>query len=592
MKRLLALLAAAICVAPAQLLADAPNDTSPMAVNIDQLNYYSPEWILVDAFKKAGGWSTRCVRDCPAPPPTCPAGWNAETQERHLLDLDTDGWVRSLPAADSPACYRGVATFVFRGNNRQRPNGQYVVLYEGQGTYTYLGNPQVVSQSPGRDVLNVSDGSELVIFITATTPGNYLRNFRVILPGGICDGNQFDYGVDEGACTSQGKTYTSFEANHATQIFHPVFMEGLRKYRAIRYMQFQRTNDNINTLSRWNQVPPVSYAFWSNPATTPPWELSFRLSNRLSADAWINIPTRADDDFVRQAAQQAYGTLSPPLKVYVEYGNEIWNNAWPYAQAGLWVQQQGQARWGIGNDTPLTRAILRHSWFGMRSQQICDIWKQEWGAQADRVVCVMGGFIAAPIINQTQLECPYWVNDPQNTTRTNCARGMHALAVAPYFAGHIAQPRFLPTVLGWMQEPDGGLGSLFAEIANVGIPEMAGHVRRNAALATRFNLDLVAYEGGADVITGAAPNDPAMDLRLRANRDPRMGEMYDLFMRMWRTEGGKLNTIYNNVSPATSFGALGTREYQTQPRAEAPKFDAIMNFIETTPCWWSGCAAP
>jgi hypothetical protein len=27
----------------------------------------------------------------------------------------------------------------------------------------------------------------------------------------------------------------------------------------------------------------------------------------------------------------------------------------------------------------------------------------------------------------------------------------------------------------------------------------------------------------------------------------------------------------------------------TQPRAEAPKFYAIVNFVETTPCWWDGC---
>jgi hypothetical protein len=478
---------------------------------------------------------------------------------------------------------------VFTANSRQRPSGRYVVLYEGEGTLNYLGTTQVVSRSPGRDILNVADNSELVITITATNPANYLRNIRVIVPGGICNNDPFAFAHDESVCAARGQSYTSFETNHASLIFHPLFMQDLRKYKAIRYMQFLRTNDNINTLVSWNQLPNESSAFWSSGTTGPPWALAYRMSNRLSADAWVTLPTRADDDFVRRAALQARWMLAPPLKVYVEYGNEIWNNAWPYTFANQWVTQQGRARWGVTATDPATTGTVRQSWFGMRSQQICNIWKEAWGAQSDRVVCVMGGFIAVPIVNRMSLECPYWVNDPANPTRTNCAANMDSLAVAPYFAGHITAPSFLPTVLGWMQEPDGGFNSLFAEIENRGIPEMAAMVSANATLADAHGLELIAYEGGADVIVGTTPNDPAMSLRLAANRDPRMGTMYTLFLNMWRDNGGRLNTIYTHIQPGTTLGSLGTKEYQTQPREEAPKFDAIMDFIESTPCWWEGC---
>jgi hypothetical protein len=598
MKRLLVsagLAAALLALAPAKTAAHGLNDNSAMAINIDQLNYYSTEWTLVDAFKKAGGWHTGCAGNCTSPVCTPqPAPWMIfNTGEQSRLDLDANGWVRSLPAAsDASVCYRQVGTLVFMPNNRQRLSGRYVVLYEGEGTLSYAGGGQVVSRSPGRDVINIGDNHGLIVNITATNPSNYLRNIRVIWPGGICNGNEFDYGADEAACTSQGKTYTSFEENHATQIFHPLFMQDLRQYRAIRYMQLLRTNDNIRTLTSWSQVPAMSHAFWSSVTTSPPWEVPMRLSNKLHADAWINIPTRADDDFVRQAARLAKWNLNAPLKVYVEYSNEVWNNAYPYTFSNQWVLAQGRARWDPATPPQLDQNIVRGSWFGMRSQQICNIWKQVWAEQADRVVCVMGGFAATPWINRQALACPLWVNDPQNTLRTNCAAGMHTLAIAPYFAGHLGTPVWLSTLEAWMQEPDGGFNSLFTEVAGPSMDQIRGFTRNNATLAAEFGLNLTAYEaGGHFIATGFVVNNPAVtSFFAAANRDPRMGDMYRLYMDLWKEEGGRINAIYNSVSPSTNAGSVGTKEWTGQPREQAPKFDAILDFVETTPCWWEGCA--
>src|SRR6185503_19366665 len=228
---------------------------------------------------------------------------------------------------------------------------------------------------------------------------------------------------------------------------------------------------------------------------------------------------KADDVFVERAARQARWTLSPPLKVYVEYGNEIWNNAYPYTIANQWVLAQGRARWGTGID----QNVVRGSWFGMRSQQICNIWKQVWAEHADRVVCVMGGFSATPWINLHALSCPLWASDPQNPTGANCAGNMNALAIAPYFAGYMGNPSFLPTLERWMQEPDGGLASLFADMGSVAMTQITDFIRRNATLASSYGLDLLAYEAGGHLIgTGSVANNAAVtDLFARANRDPR-----------------------------------------------------------------------
>ncbi len=52
----------------------------------------------------------------------------------------------------------------------------------------------------------------------------------------------------------------------------------------------------------------------------------------------------------------------------------------------------------------------------------------------------------------------------ENGGRT-CAEGMTALAVAPYFGSHLGLSRNAPTVAAWTEQSDGGLLSLFQELA-------------------------------------------------------------------------------------------------------------------------------
>lgn len=49
------------------------------------------------------------------------------------------------------------------------------------------------------------------------------------------------------------------------------------------------------------------------------------LSNYTEADAWINIPVKATDDYVRNLARYLKANLNPTLNVHVEYSNELWN---------------------------------------------------------------------------------------------------------------------------------------------------------------------------------------------------------------------------------------------------------------------------
>jgi tetrahydromethanopterin S-methyltransferase subunit B len=68
------------------------------------------------------------------------------------------------------------------------PAGEYVALYDGEGTLTFDFDATVVSEEEaGRVVLDVQPSGERIggihMVITETNPDDYIRNVRVIMPG-------------------------------------------------------------------------------------------------------------------------------------------------------------------------------------------------------------------------------------------------------------------------------------------------------------------------------------------------------------------------------------------------------------------------
>lgn len=97
---------------------------------------------------------------------------------------------------------------------------------------------QVLSRAPGRDVVRLrgsadSPGAELtlIITLTATRATNPLRALRVVPAGaGICAGDPFTPAPAPSACGNPAR-FRSFEAHHASILFNPQFLQGLRRYR-------------------------------------------------------------------------------------------------------------------------------------------------------------------------------------------------------------------------------------------------------------------------------------------------------------------------------------------------------------------------
>ena len=529
------------------------NTTSPLGINLNGVSYYSTEQPFLNVFVTNGGWVTH-GQDT----------W--DTHEEQYLQLDANGYPKTLAAAPSdphsPQLFDSVGIVVDRVPAPfLYPAGRYVVLYDGQGTLTYEFDARLLSSSRGRDVIEIarpSDNNGIHLQITATDPrhdGNYIRNIRIV----------------------REKDEAALEAG---QLFDPAFLQLLGRFRVLRFMDWLNTNGS--TLSSWSSRPVPGNYSWATRGV--PIEVAVRLANAVSADAWLNVPAQADDDYIRRMAALVHGTLGPTQKVYLEYSNEVWNNSFPqydYAVA------RGREEWP-NRPSGSNGYEWNRNWYGMRSAQVCDLWKGAWGADRNRVICVLGAQAAYAYSATEALDCPYWAGAPCS------AHGIGAVAIAPYFGD-----RNVPAQ--WIAQPDGGLALLFRSLVSGGDPdvpdggwlhETAEWEAAYAATAAHYHLPLIGYEGGQGFIGGS--NDPATRLLIAANRDSRMGAAYTEYLQQWKANGGQLFVLFNDIDTFSQFGEWGALESLMQWKQSAaqppPKWRAIQGFIGNTPCWWPQCS--
>ena len=479
----------------------------PVGINMAPVYYFNTEWFFVDAMKSSSKWFPQLVSGGP---------WDTGA----YLAQTPDGWPLLAPG-QAAACVMFVD---IQGNY---PGGNYVCLYEGSGSLEFGGDASAVSHTPGRFVVNVQPSNTgIVIRIVASDTNNPIRNVRMIMPG--------------------------FESTYQTQPFHPLFLERLSNYKSLRFMDWQRTNET-NQVNWWDRVLPNYRTQATNNGVAV--EHMVKLCNTLGADPWFCMPHTATDEYVREFARLVRDTLNPALHVYIEHSNEVWNGG--FAQAS-YAQQHG-LQMGLSGD-PYLAGVRYHS---LRSVQIFNIWHQEFGAQAGRVVRVLGSQHDNPWIGRQ-------IMDFQNAYQ-------HAdvLAVAPYFGYGLGLP----------DQANSTAAMTVDQILDAAQADMLGN-RRNLTIenfndATWRGLKLVAYEGGQHLVGvgSAMANDLLNSKFWQANRHWRMGDLYHQDLGIWTQAGGDLFVEYSSAGRYTEWGSWGTFEWQNQPVATAPKFSAIQDFI-------------
>jgi hypothetical protein len=525
------------------------NAQSAMGINLGDVIYYATEQPFINSFVTSDQWITHSD-----------AAW--DTQEEKYVNLDANGWPITLKSVNEPRAQQfnslGVLFLLGMPNtpNGIYPAGQYIVMYDGKGKLSYGLDAVLIHRSPGRDVINVTPSSKGIdLRIVETDPHNYLRNIKVV-------------------------TAANEAAAKGGQIFNPAFLKLIQNFRALRFMDWFRTNGS--TLSSWSDRPIPTNAFFGTSKGVPI-EIAVQLANAVSADAWMNVPVKADDNFINQMATLVHSQLGSTQKIYVELSNEVWNSSFSQFKEAA---GRGKALWPTRSSSRGDYEYNRE-WFGMRTAQMCDIWRSVWHSDP-RLVCVLGAQAAWSFSATESLKCPYW------TQGAPCSgHAIDAVAIGPYMGGAVPS--------AWTSQPDGGLANLFQSLYWQNDPTIpaGGFMAQDAAWLNDFisnlapyKLPLLAYEGGQTFANGST--DALNSLYMAANRDPRMGQAYARYFQQWRHGGGQLFMYFNDVGVESKYGSWGALEsimQTTTPLSGAPpKWQSLQSFISGNSCWWPNCS--
>ena len=447
--------------------------------------------------------------------------------EGEAMRFDSAGFPAALPREH-------VARTILVADSIHMPPGVYRARWRGTGKIELSREVARRVKGGARSAtfrVRPRRGVALELQITETDPRDHLRDLRILIPKA---GN-----------------------GSRRQMFNRAYLALLKPYASLRFMDWGLTNES--TLSGFGARPLPSDATYAGPGGVP-LEIMIDLANRLRADPWFNVPTRADDGYVRGMAQVVKRCLAPGLVPSVEYSNETWNGTF---EQFTHVQEEGR-RLGLDEGDSFTGG-LRYT--AHRSLEIWDIWDGVFGGRRYRRV--LASQSANTFTGETMLSYRRSSGGPSAGERAD------AYAIAPYFTvPGLDDPEQLSALRGL--SPDELLDRAAAD-ANGRIRE---ELEANKDLARRFGVELVAYEGGQHLV-GAAGNqdDEALARNLiAANRRARMGELYDGYLDLWdRLVGGEFNH-FTDVTIPSKFGSWGSVEFLRQRPAAAPKRRALERF--------------
>ncbi|MES1257545.1 MAG: fibronectin type III domain-containing protein, partial [Acidobacteriota bacterium] len=493
-----------------------------LGTNLSELTDYSRELPFVDVFHAARTWI----------PQQQGAAWG----QGPALQLDANGWIQSL----QPGQY---AETILLDNalddQAHYPTGQYTLLYDGDGTIDFdLQSATIVSQTAGRMVVAVPAGQNGVFLrVMATNPANPIRNIRFIMPG--------------------------FEATYQTQPFHPVFLQRLQSFKVLRFMEWMLTNGS--NVQNWaDRAVPADYTYTRRGV---PLEVLIQLAGTANITPWFNIPAKATDDYIRQFATMVSAQLNPSLHFYLEYSNETWNGMF---SQNAWIRSQGTS---LGFSTDPTLATADYT--AWRATGMFSIFQSVFGSSS-RMVRV----IASQAGNS-------WLSD-QTLAFQNAFATADVLAIAPYFNcddtaaggfGVLGDPATATQVAA--MTADQVIDIELAHINGCAMQQM----QSNAAVARKYGIQLVAYEGGQSLAgyNGAENNAALTAVFKTSNRSPRMAALYAQYLQNWITAGGDMFVHFSDVTAFTKYGSWGALEYQDQDPNTAPKYQALTTFAAQHP---------
>ena len=573
-----------------------------LGMNLPHEKYFNPAWMFVDLMKGSKPFESRNITD------------RQKTTAIKSINMDENGYPLVLPTTVegfSEPQYIGTVLGEIGLNPEQQE--RYTLYYEGTGEISLGAVENIDSSESGKISFDfpkqkhidayLATGKAKTSFtlnIKASTAGDHIRNIRVMRP--------------------------NFSAADS-EASHPLFHQRLAGFSTLRFMDTLNTNrsnhetvDDITSKQQATQFKGVS-----------PYYVA-KIANENNSNAWINIPHRATDEFVRSFAQTLKAELNPDLKVYIEYSNEVWNSLFKDKKVDDVVTESGQYTYvtaqGCANPVVAIEACegekidgkeqtARFRQYTKRSLEIFKIFDSVFANEPHRAVSVLAGQAASASKTRFILEAL------DDTTINPSNYQVDSFAIAPYFGGKftrdmvIAQFNNASVTMGSL----GGTHVLASEITQEQFldemtylinNDVASIIQTQKALIDPRGMDLVAYEGGQHIaalgarltkwdekgekirgyeaseeekIRWKALFDAHVKFTGNINRHPRMKTLYSDYFKQWFDLGGKDFMAYSYISAnGAKSGSWGVLETQNQAIEDAPKYAALRELLDESSC--------
>lgn len=492
-----------------------------MGMNIGAINDYSPQLEFVDLMKKSREWIVGSDNI-----------WDAGVK----APLNSNGYPLQIPYSDPVKGPVYVKTLIADAIGGRYPAGSYTLIIKGSGTVRLDFDARGTYTGPGAFIVPVTPTNNgIFLAIIQSDPASPITEINFVMPG--------------------------YENTFRTSPFYPTFISRLRGMKAVRFMEPMLVNGS--PVAQWADRTPFSYFTQTRSTGIAP-EYIADIANAIGADAWVNIPHMADDGYVIQLAQLLKSRLSPTLKVYLEYSNEIWNSSFSQAQ---YAEQKGAALF----PQDATGAFgQRLKYQARRSGEIFALFEQVFGGTS-RLVRVISSQAANSWTGDFLLQ---GLEDPVINPGRKKA---DALSIAPYFGDEIADAIGDAGAIN-STTIDSILNSAEADIPTQFVQRVSG----NKTVANAHTVRLIAYEGGQHLVSANwnYQNNQTLTTKLTAvNRDPRMGVIYNRMFTAWYALNNDLFMAYSYVGGYSRYGSWGALEWQDEAVESAPKFKAITDFL-------------
>lgn len=413
---------------------------------------------------------------------------------------------------------------------------EYVLTYDGTAKVSIAG-ATIVSQTPGKVVFDITGPdtkSAVDITFAKLDAGNPVSDPHVVR-------------VDQQGLYNAG------------EIFNPDFVAKVSQWGLVRYMDWGNTNSSAQV--DWSTRDTLDNSFWSKQAHADgvPIEAMVQLANEAHVDMWYNVPTKADDTYVRNALTYIRDHLDPSLKVHVEWSNEVWNTAF---SANAYAKSQATALWG----SSVSATHAANVYYGYRSAQVAQIAHDVFtGTHAAQLSDVLAGQVGSGTTD--------WIAGAAKAGYTGPISGLFKeYAIAPYFGQemgtHVASAADRATIVGWANGGAAGLTAAFHELeyggslsSDYSLTHAMANIAKSGQIAAANGLNFVTYEAGTSLATtrwSTADKAVVQDLFNRMFADPRMGELYAKEIAAFKAAGGTLFTNFNDVGTPGDAGTWGS----------------------------------